>query len=766
MRSRVRLFVTVALLLSLLSVFPLPAGAAAPEIKFPVTFTTTLTPGTTYTCTLSIWTARIGGTQVGSWSETLVKLPVASDRTVYYVLGTKKALPALDFTQQYWVQLQTGTAKFRTRLPAAGYAFWSNGVNTAPLDARYVEEGQTGAVTSPMIADGQVTAAKVWSEAAGAGTVLTADGAGGASWQTATSASGGDITGVTAGTGLTGGGDNGAVMLGLTVPVAVANGGTGSTTKNFVDLATAQTVAGVKTFSNQIASTVATGIAPLAVSSSTAVANLNADLLDGNHAAAFATSGHAHDTTYWKTGGNGGTTPGTNFIGTTDNQRLDFKVNNARALRLEPNATSPSVVAGYTGNSLTAGVAGAFIAGGSGQSVCGPSGSLPCLNSVQADFGTVGGGLGNHARAYAATVAGGTGNDTTAGGAAIGGGGNNTASGGSSTIAGGKKNTASGDSSTVGGGHDNEASGLNSTVPGGMWNKAGGLLSLAAGNRAVVRDAAATQDSDGDEGAFVWADRSVDADFTTTGPNQFLIRAAGGVGISTNTPAPNSLSFGDGMGQRINFWGNVYGIGMQVGAMYNRVDAGGGGGGFAWYRGGTHANSTFDAGGGTTLMTLDRSGNLATLGTVNGSSDRNLKEEFTAVEPAEVLAKVAALPISSWKYKADEHGIRHIGPMAQDFREAFGLGVDERHIATVDADGVALAAIQGLNAIVAWQRARIDAQDAAGKDLADRLKAQDDRLAAQADELAALKTQLAAQGLLIERLLASAGKGGENTAAR
>jgi len=35
--------------------------------------------------------------------------------------------------------------------------------------------------------------------------------------------------------------------------------------------------------------------------------------------------------------------------------------------------------------------------------------------------------------------------------------------------------------------------------------------------------------------------------------------------------------------------------------------------------------------------------------------------------------------------------------MAQDFRTAFGLGTDERHIATVDADGVALAAIQGLN---------------------------------------------------------------------
>jgi hypothetical protein len=81
---------------------------------------------------------------------------------------------------------------------------------------------------------------------------------------------------------------------------------------------------------------------------------------------------------------------------------------------------------------------------------------------------------------------------------------------------------------------------------------------------------------------------------------------------------------------------------------------------------------------------------------VNGS-DRNRKDGFAAVSPREVLDKLAALPIQTWHYTNETAGIRHLGPMAQDFRAAFGLSSDDKSIATVDADGVALAAIQGLN---------------------------------------------------------------------
>ena len=81
---------------------------------------------------------------------------------------------------------------------------------------------------------------------------------------------------------------------------------------------------------------------------------------------------------------------------------------------------------------------------------------------------------------------------------------------------------------------------------------------------------------------------------------------------------------------------------------------------------------------------------------INPSSDRNLKENFAAIDPADALEKVLALPITRWNFKNDSRA-QHIGPMAQDFHAAFGTGADDRHIATVDADGVALAAIQGLN---------------------------------------------------------------------
>jgi len=80
----------------------------------------------------------------------------------------------------------------------------------------------------------------------------------------------------------------------------------------------------------------------------------------------------------------------------------------------------------------------------------------------------------------------------------------------------------------------------------------------------------------------------------------------------------------------------------------------------------------------------------------NTTSDKNVKENFTPVDAQAVLAKVAALPISRWNF-TNSPAVPHVGPMAQDFYHAFNVGADDRHIATVDEDGVALAAIQGLN---------------------------------------------------------------------
>jgi hypothetical protein len=101
--------------------------------------------------------------------------------------------------------------------------------------------------------------------------------------------------------------------------------------------------------------------------------------------------------------------------------------------------------------------------------------------------------------------------------------------------------------------------------------------------------------------------------------------------------------------------------------------------------------------------------------TCNGStwinaSDRNLKENFAEVDPLTILDKVAALPLTEWNYK-QETASRHIGPMAQDFYAAFNVGDDDKHIATVDESGVALAAIKGLNEKMESENAALRAEN-------------------------------------------------------
>ena len=103
-------------------------------------------------------------------------------------------------------------------------------------------------------------------------------------------------------------------------------------------------------------------------------------------------------------------------------------------------------------------------------------------------------------------------------------------------------------------------------------------------------------------------------------------------------------------------------------------------------------------------------------------SDRNAKTGITAVDPQEVLHKLAELPVTAWHYK-HEPGRDYLGPMAQDFHAAFGLGFDDKHISTLDTDGVALAALQAL--IIELQQRQV-------------------RSAAQAQRLAELEAELQA----------------------
>jgi trimeric autotransporter adhesin len=82
------------------------------------------------------------------------------------------------------------------------------------------------------------------------------------------------------------------------------------------------------------------------------------------------------------------------------------------------------------------------------------------------------------------------------------------------------------------------------------------------------------------------------------------------------------------------------------------------------------------------------------------------------VSPREVLGRVVSLPIETWNYLSQGPSVRHIGPMAQDFHTAFGVGEDDTQINMVDANGVALAAIQGLYQLVQEQELQLTALEA------------------------------------------------------
>jgi hypothetical protein len=397
-------------------------------------------------------------------------------------------------------------------------------------------------------------------------------------------------------------------------------------------------------------------------------------------------------------------------VKTSDDTPLDLSVNDERALRLEPTTDHGSnVIGGLAANSVTDDVGGATIAGGG-------SSSFP--NKVMAALGTIGGGLGNTAsgnratvsggaentasgdeatvaggqlneasgisgatvgggysnvaNGYNATIAGGQHNETpgtydaigggvgnkTGGSATVSGGENNAAIGFTSTVAGGIQNTASASGATVGGGAGNEAGGINgSTVGGGNGNVADGYTATVgggAGNTASGDDAtipggrrnsatadysfAAGRQAQADhKGAFVWAD-STNARVASTGSDQFIARASGGVYFGTDSNPDLSPGF----------------ISTSTGAYLSE--------------GGTWTNASSAA----------------------------RKTAFAPADPGEALSSVCDLPIQTWQYKDEDNDTRHVGPTAEAFHDTFEVGGDEQTISTVDADGIAFAAIQGL----------------------------------------------------------------------
>jgi hypothetical protein len=106
-------------------------------------------------------------------------------------------------------------------------------------------------------------------------------------------------------------------------------------------------------------------------------------------------------------------------------------------------------------------------------------------------------------------------------------------------------------------------------------------------------------------------------------------------------------------------------------------------------------------GSGETEFTIQDDGDVfINNGTVQVTSSREMKENFSEVESRAILNKLMQLPITTWNYKKDDDGIRHIGPVAEDFYSHFNLGSDPKHISFGDTSGVALAAVQALYKVV------------------------------------------------------------------
>lgn len=212
---------------------------------------------------------------------------------------------------------------------------------------------------------------------------------------------------------------------------------------------------------------------------------------------------------FWQTGGNAGTTAGANYLGTTDNQALVFKVNGQQAMRYEPTTNAPNIIGGSISNRVPSGITGATIAGG---------GATNAANSVTNAYGAIGGGSRNLVGQQHGVVGGGYGNmNLSMAGVIAGGWGNYLTNGSTGTGLG-----------VIGGGADNYVTGDYGTVPGGYYNQASGLGSFAAGFGAHSLH----------DNSFVWSDGSVPifGSFDSTAGKQFLVLATGGVGINTNSP--------------------------------------------------------------------------------------------------------------------------------------------------------------------------------------------------------------------------------------
>jgi len=245
------------------------------------------------------------------------------------------------------------------------------------------------------------------------------------------------------------------------------------------------------------------------------------------------------------------------------------------------------------------------------------------------------------------------------------------------TIAGGgalnATNRAGADYASVGGGYNNDAQSAGGTIGGGASNTvqaeaatvSGGFENSATGNYATVPGgnenqaagdysfAAGRKANAAHRGSFVWGDSTFFDDIASTAADQFIVRASGGV----------------------------------------------------WF--GSDSNPSIPA---NAFLATSTGAYLSRDGVWTNSAPGAVGEERGPADPRAIVEAIAGLALHSWTCATDTANFQHLGPSAADFYAAFQLGSAERGIATVDADGVALAGIQGLYQLLNEKDAALAAQ--------------------------------------------------------
>ena len=371
----------------------------------------------------------------------------------------------------------------------------------------------------------------------------------------------------------------------------------------------------------------------------------------------------------WSLSGNAGTNPGTHFLGTTDNQPILLRSNNNRLLGLQYVQSTVSTETYTSGNVL-----GGY-----------------WLNNVSA--GVTGATIAGGGHRY--TIAAGSSdsvNRVTDMGGTVGGGSNNRVgsddanllNGRWATIGGGVNNVAGNRFATVGGGLNNTAAGVDATVAGGWLNSANNLDSTVSGGQGNIADG---------QGATI--------------PGGTQNRAGGAYAFAAG-------NFADAAHAGSFVWGDFSSGSYISSSAVNEFNVRASGGARIF------SNSLL-----TTGVVLAPGG-----GSWSSASDRTTKTAIQSVDPGEILDKLMRVPVSLWSYKSQGSGIRHIGPMAQDFFAEFGVGEDDRHITTIDADGVSLAGVQALYGKLKGQEIQLREQQARMGDQQKRIDALEQQLAA------------------------------------